>query len=253
MTIPNTLSPMQTIDKRDIGRNGPGNILAVCWRWWRTERRLARRGIRFRSTDVNAVVAAYAAMSEKEFEAINGLQAWANWRTIPRALSGHVPDRPLRVLDLGCGSGDSTRVLAFYCPAGSRITGYEFAQPLVEFARGRNYRHRSGGPADVTFCCQGVTEPLREPDGQAIADQSVDLVNASGVVGHHLSRETVAPLVAELKRVLVPDGTAMLDVGPTLRARELREVMEANGFRALGRRRSWLLDPTGEVIFRLGR
>jgi SAM-dependent methyltransferase len=240
---------MLTIDRRDIRRHGPGNAFGVLWRWRRTERALARRGILFRSTDQAKAAAAYAAMSEREFDAINGLQDWANWRTIPRALSGHVPDRPLRVLDLGCGTGGSTRVLAFYCPAGSRITGYEFAQPLVEVARHRVYLHRSGGPADVTFVCQGVTEPLREPDGKPVADGSVDLVSASGVVGHHLNRESVLPLIAELTRLLVPDGAAMLDVGPTLRAPELTAVMTAAGFRALGRRRSWLLDPTGQVIF----
>src|SRR5688572_28500143 len=102
-----------TIGERAIRRHGPGNLLGVCWRQWRTERALARRGIRFRTTDPAAVTAAYAAMSAEEFGAINGRQDWANWRTIPRALSGHVPDRPLRVLDLGCGTGTSTAVLAF--------------------------------------------------------------------------------------------------------------------------------------------
>src|ERR1022692_4059307 len=114
---------MLTISEQEIRRNGPGRILMVCWQQWRTERALARRGIRFRATAFDQVLAAYAAMTQAEFAAINGPQDWANWRTIPRALSGHVPDRPLRVLDLGCGTGGSTRVLAFYCPLGSRVTG----------------------------------------------------------------------------------------------------------------------------------
>jgi SAM-dependent methyltransferase len=191
-------------------------------------------------------------MSEREFDAINGRQDWANWRTIPRALSGHVPDRPLRVLDLGCGTGGSTRVLAFYCPEGSRITGYELAPPLAEVARRRLYRHRSGRTAAVAFCCQGVTETLREPDGGPVPDRSVDLVNASGVVGHHLNSTTVVPLARELARVLRPGGLAMLDVGPTLSARELVQQMAAVGFQTLGRWRSWALDPTGQVVFRAG-
>src|SRR5205807_8119278 len=103
----------------------------VCWRQWRTERALARRGIHFRATDPQRVAAAYAAMSAAEFDAINGRQDWANWRTIPRALHGHVPLRPLRVLDLGCGTGSSTRVLAFYCPAGSPVIGYALVNALV--------------------------------------------------------------------------------------------------------------------------
>jgi SAM-dependent methyltransferase len=241
---------MLTIPEHDIRRHGPGRFLAVCWRQWRVERALARRGVRFRSTDPKALEAAYAAMTEQEFDAINGPQDWANWRTIPRSLGGHVPDRPLRALDLGCGTGGSTRVLAFYCPLGSTITGYELARPLLEIARRRTYPHRGGRPADVNFCCQGVTEPLREPAGGPVPDRGVDLVNASGVVGHHLNRDTAAPLVRELRRVLAPGGIAALDVGPTLRAPDLIGLMRAAGFQALGRCRSCLLDPTGQVVFR---
>ncbi len=240
---------MLHIDERDIRRRGPGRLLAVCWRQWRAERALARRGVRFRTTDLAALAAAYAAMSDREFDAVNGRQDWANWRTIPRALSGHVPDRPLRVLDLGCGTGGSTRVLAFYCPPGSRLTGYELAAPLVEVARRRRYTDRDGRTADVSFCCQGVTEVLREPDGNPVADRSVDVVNASGVVGHHLDTVSVRPLVAELKRVLRPGAVALLDVGPTLSDAALSAVLTAEGFVRLGYRRSCWLDQTGQVIY----
>jgi SAM-dependent methyltransferase len=242
---------MLILDERDIRRHGPGNLLAVCWRQWRAERALARRGIRFRTTDLVALEAAYAAMTDAEFDAINGRQDWANWRTIPQALNGRVPDRPLRVLDLGCGTGSSTRVLACCCPLGSRLIGYELARPLAEIARRRRYLHRSGGPADVTFCSQGVTEPLREPDGGLVPADSVDVVNASGIVGHHLTTVTVRPLVAELRRVLVPGGLALLDVGPTLREGTLTALLRAAGLERLGRWRSWPFDPTGQVGFRV--
>ena len=242
-----------TISESEIRRHGPGHLLAVCWRQWRAERALARRGLHFRTTDTQALLAAYTAMSDQEFDAINGRQDWANWRTIPRALSGHVPDRPLRVLDLGCGTGSSTRVLTFYCPAGSRLTGYELARPLVQVARRRSYLHRSGTPADVTFCCQGVTEALREPDGAAVPARAVDVVNASGVVGHHLDATTVRPLIGELTRVLRPGGVALLDVGPTLGDAELSAIMTAGGLARLGYRRSCFLDRTGQVIYRADR
>jgi SAM-dependent methyltransferase len=156
----------------------------------------------------------------------------------------------LRVADLGCGPGSSTRVLAFYCPEGSHIIGYELVPGLVEVARRRLYPHRSGRPARVEFACQGVTEPLRGGDGELVPACSLDLVNASGVVGHHLNADTVRPLIAELQRVLVPGGIAMLDVGPTLRAPLLSRLMAAAGFTRLGHWRSWWLDPTGEVVFR---
>src|SRR6516225_4095496 len=159
---------MLVISEQEIRSNGPGRLLVVCWRQWRTERALARRGVRFHATVFDQVLAAYAAMSQAEFDAVNGPQDWANWRTIPRALTSHVPDRPLRVLDLGCGTGGSTRVLAFYCAAGSHITGYELAPPLVEMARRRRYVRRDDQPADVDFCCQGITEPLRQTDGGVV-------------------------------------------------------------------------------------
>jgi SAM-dependent methyltransferase len=235
---------MLHIDECDVRRHGPGCLIGVCWRQWHAERALARRGVHFRTTDLAALGAAYTAMSDGEFDAINGRQDWANWRTIPRSLSGNVPDRPLRVLDLGCGTGGSTRVLAFYCPPGSRITGYELAAPLVEIARRRSYPDRDGRPADVTILCRGVTEPLPESDG------SVEVVNASGVVGHHLDAMSVRPLVAELQRVLKPGGAALLDVGPTLGDAELSALMTAAGFARLGYRRSCFLDRTGQVIYR---
>jgi len=241
---------MLTIAECEIRLQGPGHLLAVCWRQWRTERRLARRGIHFRSTDSRRVAAAYTAMTAAEFDAINGRQAWANWRTIPRALSGHIPDRPLRVLDLGCGSGTSTRVVAFYCPAGSHITGYEFAEPLLAIARQRDYRRRDGRPAQVDFVCQSVTDPLRQADGTSVPAQAVDLVNASGIVGHHLDAASADPLVAELCRVLRPEGVAMLDAGPTLPSPDLQALMQRAGFTLLGHYYSWFGDAMGEMVFR---
>lgn len=226
------------------------NVLAVCWRQWRTERALDRRGVRFRSTVPAAVAAAYAAMSAAEFEAVNGRQAWANWRTIPRALRGRLPDRPCRVIDLGCGTGTSTQVLAYCCPPGSLILGYELAAQLLAHTGRREYDHRGGHPANVRFVCQGVTEPFRGPDGSRLANGSVDLVNASGVVGHHLNAATIRPLIGELRRVIPPGGLAVLDDGPTMPAAALVGLMSAAGFSTLGHYRSWPLARSGQVAFR---
>jgi SAM-dependent methyltransferase len=241
---------MLVVPENEIRCHGPGKALAVCRRQWYAERDLARRGIHFRASDPDAVAAAYAAMSAQDFAGINARQDWANWRTIPRALSGHVPDRPLQVVDLGCGTGSSTRVLAFYCPAGSRITAYELVPRLLEVARTRVYVHRSGRSADVSFVNQGVTAPLRDAGGDLLPDHGVDVVNASGVVGHHLTAETMPSLIKELQRILGRDGVAMLDVGPSLPAKVLHALMHDAGFQSLGRFRSWLLDPTGQMVFR---
>jgi hypothetical protein len=48
------------IEENDIRRHGPGNLLGVCWRQWRAERALARRGVHFRTTDVATRAAVYA-------------------------------------------------------------------------------------------------------------------------------------------------------------------------------------------------
>jgi SAM-dependent methyltransferase len=238
-----------TIAKPEIAAAGPGRILTVLWRQWRAERELARRGVHFRATEPEQIRAAYAAMSQVEFDAINARQEWANWRIIPRALSGHVPDRPLRVLDLGCGSGSSTQVLAYYCPIGSHITGFEIAEPILDFARRRRYPHRSGALHEdksgaVDFICQGVAQSISGPSG------AIDVINASGMVGHHLRPETMGPLLIEMERVLHPDGVAMLDVGPTIPGGTLRRIMAEAGFACLGHYRSWLGDPNGEMLFR---
>lgn len=238
------------ISEREIRAHGPGNIVEICWKQWIAERALGLRGVRFRSTEVAEVEAAYGAMTQAEFDAINGRQAWANWRTIPRALSGNVPDRPLRVLDLGCGAGTSTEVLAFYCPRGSNITGYDLAQPLISFARRRAYRHRSGAPAQVDFRCQGITETFRQADGTPVAEESADVVNACGVVGQHLTAVGLDALLEEVRRVLQPRGIALLDPGPRLHSTLLRERMAAAGFAFLSRPRSWFGDPNGEMVFR---
>ncbi len=190
-------------------------------------------------------------MTEAEFDAINGRQDWANWRTIPRALNGQVPDRPLRVLDLGCGTGSSTQVLTWYAPVGSHVTGYEISGAAFGIARRRAYRNRAGQVGHVDFVCQGVTEPMREPAGAFVPEESVDVVNASGVVGHHLHSVTLRPLINELRRVLRHGGIAMLDVGPSLGSRELRPLMEAGGFRFLAHCKSGWWDPTGQMVFAL--
>jgi hypothetical protein len=76
------------------------------------------------------------------------------------------------------------------------------------------------------------------------------VINASGIVGHHLDTRSIGPLVDEMCRVLAPGGVAMLDVGPTLPAALLRSILSAAGFTQLGHFRSWFGDPTGELVFR---
>lgn len=224
-------------------------MLAICWRQWRAERDLRRRGIDFRTTDPAAARRAYAAMTPQEFAAINGRQAWANARTISRSLRGLLPNRPVFALDLGSGIGESTTCLARLLPAGSRILGIEFAEPLAGVARERRFVGPDARPCSVSFLVGSVTETFRDGAGQRIADGTVDLVNASGIVGHHLERPDAERVAEETARVLRPGGVAALDVGPKMRVAELTEVMTDLGFTRLRRTRSNPLDRTGQVVF----
>lgn len=189
-------------------------------------------------------------MTAEEFDAVNGRQEWANWRTIPRCMTGLVPYRPLEILDLGCGHGSSTRVLAYYAPWGSRVLAYEISRPLLAIAEQRPYRHYSGRSVPVDFCRQEVTDHFRNSDGRLLGTHTVDLVNASGIVGQHLDPERVRILAIELNRVIQPNGLAMLDVGPAVASANLTRIMAAAGFRRIRFRRSWAFDLTGQIVFR---
>ncbi len=187
-------------------------------------------------------------MAMDDFEGINARQNWVNWQTIPRAMSGLVPNRPLTIMDLGCGIGSSTSVLAFYAPQGSRILAYEISRPLVGIARNRAYLNRLGERADVRFRCQSITTTLRPCDGVALS-QGIDLVNSSGVLGHHFNVNTMQLLAGQIKVVIRPGGLAMLDSGPTLSTTDLVGAMTSAGFVEVRRCRSWFLDPTALIVF----
>src|SRR6476620_4243359 len=80
-------------------------------------RLLLLKQVNFRRRQNNKACEAYCEMTVNEFEMINARQQWANWRTIPRNLNGRLPNRPLRAIDLCCGTGQSTEVLSHYLPS----------------------------------------------------------------------------------------------------------------------------------------
>jgi SAM-dependent methyltransferase len=212
-------------------------------RWWRS--------IRFRSRRADEVWRAYRAMEPWEFEGVNARQAWANWRTIPRNLAGVAPSGPALAVDVCCGTGQSTEVLAYHLAAGSRILGLELHPGFVDVARARTYRTRCGAPARVSFRAQSVLETFRDEQGSVIRDASVDLVNSSGAVGCHFDTDATSLLAREIARVLRPGGLALIDSGrggtdePTLRV-----IFGARGFDAVKRARSCALDRYTQVCFR---
>lgn len=234
----------RAIDARPAGRRSTGVLAIAFVRQFLYEHLLlSRRGIRFRTRDTAAVRAAYSAMSPAEFDGINARQRWANWRTIPRNLDAHMTARPVCAIDLCCGAGHSTEVLAHVLPIGSRILGLDVSASLVRAARTRPYPDAEGRPCLVRFRVQSVLEPFREPDGALVGDGSVDLVHSSGAVGSHFAPDDTRLLLAETFRVVRPNGLALVDAGPGgTRPGRLEDLLREVGFEVCQRARSCFLD-----------
>ena len=209
------------------------------------------RGIAFRASANDDARRAYARLTLDEFEAINQRQAWANWRTIRRNLAVWGPERAVRAVDLCCGTGRSTEVLAYYLEPGSEVLGVDSEQRFVAAARERRYRNRLGAEAAVTFACQSVLEPLRDACGERVAPASVEVVNSSGAVGCHFDPPAAALLADEVGRVVRPGGLALIDCGPDgTRPGALVAIFEGRGFDAVSKARSCALDRYWQVCFR---
>lgn len=205
-----------------------GLLGLVRQRW--IEFRLRRRAIRFRSTDTACVASAYAAMSSTEFDCINAPQEWQNRRVIPRALRALTAPGPWRAIDLGCGSGASTQILAAQLPPASTLIGYDLCPALLERARTRRYHDHDGGAIHAAFVQQSIAQPLGDPAGGPLGDATIDVAHAAGVVGHHLSTADVVAMAAELGRVVRRGGVAILDAGPAMPHDQLEGILRARGF-----------------------
>jgi SAM-dependent methyltransferase len=244
--------PERSIRRTAHRRFPEGNMAWIAARQALTESWVRlRTHMSFRSRRNEDATRAYCAMSAREFEGINLRQAWANWRTIPRCLSGRLPARPARALDLCCGTGQSTDVLAHYLAPGSQIHGLEFNAHFVALARARRYRDRRGATSHaVTFRAQSVLETFRRADGRRVDSQSQDVVTCCGALGHHFEASSARVIAREIARVLRPGGLALLDSGPHgTRPEELTRIFRTLGFKRVHSTRSCLLDRYTQLCF----
>jgi len=225
-------------------RRGPNPLPALLLRRLFTEAKIRLwKGLAYRTRCNEAAAHAYRAIAPDEFEDLNVLQAWANWRTIPRNLSGRLPATPIHAVDLCCGTGASTEVLAYYAPPGSRVLGLEVNPGFLEAARRRRYVSKDGAPIRVEFNAQSVLEVFRDPDGLALDDCSIDLVNASGAVAFHFDERASRALAREVDRVLKPGGLATIDAGRGgTTARALTDIFARRAFSLEHSARSCPLD-----------
>ena len=112
----------------------------------------------------------------------------SGWQTIGRRFEQLVSPRPqLRVLDIGCGTGQSRQLYAKHI---AEYTGVDLASAAIERARQRF-------PGDRWECCDARALPFESG--------SFDLVAFSSVL-HHIPDFEVA--LREGLRVLVPGGDA---------------------------------------------
>lgn len=210
-----------------------------------------RKHVSFRSRENRGAVEAYCAMTIRDFEGINARQRWANWRSLPRNLSGNLTAEPWMAIDLCCGVGHSTEVLAHYLAPGSRILGLEFNPEFVELARTRNYPDSTNREAKVAFRAQSILETFADEHGKPIAPRSVDLVNCCGAIGSHFDASATQRVADEINRVLKVGGLATLDAGPDgTSEQDLIRIFEARGFETVRISKSHVLDRFTQVCFR---
>lgn len=214
------------------------------------ERDLNGRGLDFRSDDPRVVERAYSAMTAEEFHLANSRQQHANWILIGHALNRLVPNRPLKVIDIGVGTGTSTQVLAHFLPVGSHITGYDISAALILIAGQQKYRHFRGAVVETDFVAQSVADTFRQTDGCPVPDASVDYINSSGIVGHHLDKAQMKRFVAECRRVLHPHGLVALDMGPAFSQSEMVAVLDQFGLTLVKRVQIVRGARIGQLIFR---
>jgi SAM-dependent methyltransferase len=118
------------------------------------------------------------------------------WTFFAEHVAPRLPARPT-IVDLGCGPGLVLRDLAARHPAAT-LYGYDVTPAMITHARELSYR--SGAP---TLAVHDVaTQPL--PHGMG----TVHLVCMSSVL--HVLDEPL-PVLAEIRRVLAPDGTFLLN------------------------------------------
>jgi SAM-dependent methyltransferase len=232
-------------------RAGTSHLLTilVVQAWTEFFLRVAKR-INFRKRSNTDACRAYVKMSSGEFAGINARQRWANWRVIPKNLNGVQLFRPIVAIDLCCGVGHSTEVLACYLPESTKILGLEYSEVFVVEARKRRFYHQNGKTCDTQFRAQSVLEPFHWQDGQKVKDGEVSLVNSSGAVGCHFSIEETRILVTEIARVLKQGGIAMIDSGAAGTCKkDLIDLFKGQGFSAIKQSKSSIFDKYTQVCF----
>ena len=118
------------------------------------------------------------------------------WRRLVAAVC--LENKPERVLDLGCGTGDLTINIARMAEESVQITGLDYSLPMLE--RARKKAARAGVGEKVKFV-HGDATKIPFPDGH------FDCVGISFAFRNLTYKNPLClPHLAEVKRVLKPGG-----------------------------------------------
>jgi len=171
-------------------------------------------------------------MNPAEYERMHALEDWYWWFVARRAAAARFirdyapPERPLQILDAGCGTGGMLDLFTSWPDA--EVTGADLASEALQFSRRRGHRRLVG--ADLTLL------PFRSG--------TFDVVTALDVVEHVPDD---ARALSEVSRVLRPGGILVASVpayqflwGPHDEALhhqrrysgpQFRDVVQASGLR----------------------
>jgi demethylmenaquinone methyltransferase / 2-methoxy-6-polyprenyl-1,4-benzoquinol methylase len=118
------------------------------------------------------------------------------WRRL--AARACLEDKPRRVLDLGCGTGDLTINIALLGGANVALTGLDYSQPMLELAR---RKANNAGIGERVQFIHGEATHLPFPDGH------FDGVGISFAFRNLTYKNPLGPAhLAEVKRVLKSGG-----------------------------------------------
>lgn len=215
-----------------------------------TGRRIKGQGMI--GADAKIVAEGFGALRGADFDEYNLPQVWVERRQIPQAVHGRVPMRDAVVLDLGCGPGTSTEVLAYFADPSWTIIGYDLVEHSIKAARERaargGFRSRAGTVIHPLFECQNIAQPLLLR-GQPLKEGTVDFVISGGVVGLYLRPADVEKLIRDLRRIVKPGGYVALDSGPSVPPETLRAIARENGlaFRTIAK--SFWIEPRPKLVF----
>ncbi|MFC4906224.1 class I SAM-dependent methyltransferase [Actinomadura gamaensis] len=132
----------------------------------------------------------------RAYELVAGLGFLGRRREVFLRLAALAGVRPgARILDVGCGTGYLTRILAPVVDGEGEVVGLDPSEPMIDYARRR-------APANCTYVVAGGRDT-------GLPDASFDVVVSSLAV-HHMPVNDRAPAFAEMFRVLRPGGRLLI-------------------------------------------